>query len=185
MISKKGSATILLVSIIIILVIGLVSTVIYYNYPSDDSDNDGDGVCGEEEFGSSIDCPNCDDNEECTEDLFDFELQQCINRPIIKPEIYEGPTGYSRFFGENLIANKINVISCFFEDEVSIEEYVNLDKDFSKFSFSCSSVTPQNKVGCQVGDEEFNRHFVDMFMRQDGDVWKVAKIEDVDDVLLN
>ncbi len=32
--------------------------------------------------GCSVDCPNCDDNNECTTDSFDYHTQECVNGAI-------------------------------------------------------------------------------------------------------
>lgn len=40
----------------------------------------GDSICEETEIGScESDCPDCDDNDICTEDRFDFESLECRN----------------------------------------------------------------------------------------------------------
>lgn len=41
----------------------------------------GNGICENDEYPSS-DCPNCNDNNQCTADSINFNNQECINEPI-------------------------------------------------------------------------------------------------------
>ncbi len=45
----------------------------------------GNGLCEVNETYNNCpaDCPNCDDFNECTEDIYDYHEQRCINNPII------------------------------------------------------------------------------------------------------
>ena len=44
---------------------------------------DNNGICEEGEFLKSDDCPTCNDNNSCTEDIYDFSTSSCQNVEII------------------------------------------------------------------------------------------------------
>jgi len=43
---------------------------------------DGNGICEEGEYPHSSDCPSCDDQNPCTEDIYNYTLKKCIHIPI-------------------------------------------------------------------------------------------------------
>jgi hypothetical protein len=44
----------------------------------------GNGICEiGEDYENCTDCPNCDDENNCTEDLFDYDKQRCVNGEIV------------------------------------------------------------------------------------------------------
>jgi len=43
----------------------------------------GNGICEEGEYGFSDDCPDCNDNNPCTQDGYDYKEKRCINEPIV------------------------------------------------------------------------------------------------------
>jgi len=49
------------------------------------SDCCGNKICevGETYEDCVVDCPNCDDINDCTDDLFDYHKRECINKPIL------------------------------------------------------------------------------------------------------
>lgn len=44
----------------------------------------GNGLCEIGEYGNSTDCPDCTDNQTCTEDIYNYENQKCYNY-VFKP----------------------------------------------------------------------------------------------------
>jgi hypothetical protein len=38
---------------------------------------DGNGICEEGEYEISLDCPNCNDGDNCTDDFYNYTLQEC------------------------------------------------------------------------------------------------------------
>jgi|GEM_PF-2911987 len=44
---------------------------------------DGNGICESGEYPESVDCPDCNDGNGCTEDLFDFTLRECYQEVIV------------------------------------------------------------------------------------------------------
>jgi len=49
------------------------------------SDCCGNEICeaGENYLGCAVDCQDCDDNNECTLDEYDYHEQKCVNKPIL------------------------------------------------------------------------------------------------------
>jgi hypothetical protein len=43
---------------------------------------DGNGICEHGEYGFAVDCPNCTDENVCTEDVFNYEKERCFHFKI-------------------------------------------------------------------------------------------------------
>ncbi|RLI96986.1 MAG: hypothetical protein DRO99_03615, partial [Candidatus Aenigmatarchaeota archaeon] len=44
---------------------------------------DGNGICEPGEYPSSADCPDCSDGDNCTEDLYDYNISSCYHEAIV------------------------------------------------------------------------------------------------------
>jgi hypothetical protein len=174
--TKKKIIIIAIIATCFIVIVGLV---IYFLLDKDTfSDKEGT-------------VQNCDDLNECTSDVFDSNLGACVNKHVTLPETVQynldDPRDYLNPLLSALTSDNDNVVKCFFEDTVTEEEiygYINLTKDFKSYTFIISSWTPNNIVDVSVSDPDFEMHSTSFFMRKVDGLWKVIKVEDVDNIFL-
>jgi len=82
----------------------------------------GNEICelGETYENCTRDCPNCDDDNECTKDSYDYHEQKCVNKPILN--VVCCGNGVCEM-GENFENCNFDCLNCDDKNNCTIDEY--------------------------------------------------------------
>jgi hypothetical protein len=136
--------------------------------------------------------PVCDDHDYCTEDSYNITSRQCTYSAIPTLQTTErsakdpsNPIPALNILFNAMVNHDTRTEHCFFGNvtDTSLQQYVNLSKDFSEYQFLATSYTPSNVVTSVVTDPDFRAYTVYFYMRRSGDFWRVVKIDGNNSVL--
>ena len=135
--------------------------------------------------------PNCDDKNNCTDDSWDLTNKKCINQDITYPKniqfSYNDPRDYLTPFFNALSKNDSRTAKCFFSSKINEEDiwqYLNLDKDFSEYTFYINSYDAfGEEVAVVISDSNFKKHDVKFYSKKMENTWRIIKIDDKDIIL--
>jgi hypothetical protein len=150
---------------------------------------DGNGICEPNEY-PSVDCPDCDDGNYCTDDDYNLTSEKCSNKDITRQYIIEfsedDPRDYLKPFITAFNEGNQRKMKCYFTQQLPDEEilsFINLEKDFSDYNVSIKTWSVNNMVTLDVEDPNKGHHKVVFFMRKIHGRWIIQKINDIDDIL--